>query len=144
MKILTEKSRKTARSFPAIPTWLGTQRNLTRLFSIWKRKTKNSMRKTRGDKDELNGFDARAKRQDCESKVFELLLWSNDKINWSTLIIVKHSLVNGDEKALSLLAKKDVDHGEIEGKSSWLKRNETISEDQKKNRKIGQNKVIQQ
>jgi len=45
------------------------------------------MRRTRGDKEELNGFEEIARRQDWESVTIKILLCSNEEMNSKALMM---------------------------------------------------------
>jgi len=56
LKSLVENARRSACSFPRIPAWLGTHANCTCLFFRLGRQIKYLVRRTKRDKEELNGL----------------------------------------------------------------------------------------
>jgi len=87
MKDFVEKARWSARSLPAISTWLGIQKNLTVLSARLIRYTKELMMRARGDKEDKNESEDITRRHDCESDKIRKELYSNVKVNCRALII---------------------------------------------------------
>jgi hypothetical protein len=87
MRDFFEKARWSARSLPAIPTWLGIQKNLTVLSVRIRQYTKDLMMITRVDREDKNELEDIVKRHDCELDKIRKELNSNVKVNCRALII---------------------------------------------------------